>query len=208
MVYPVIDGCGAIQLKMRRYEIPASQFNALSAIMIGIFVRATAYAGLIARKQGCYPADNDTAIAPLWAVAGDQQELLAIASRDKIFGRHAEALGEEIGDSLRPPVRQAEIVHGRADGVCVAFDQEHLTRVLPYNVRHNGGYTLEPVLLIGADLPRSEFKMDGVDVHAAHAFAQVDAGDNLVQGVGPLQRFEGRGLQTVVNVVFGGLLRV
>ena len=117
--------------------------------MIGIFVRATAYAGLIARKQGCYPADNDTAIAPFWAVAGDQQELLAIASRDKIFGRHAEALGEEIGDSLRPPVRQAEIVHGRADGVCVAFDQEHLTRVLPYNVRHNGGYTLEPVLLIG-----------------------------------------------------------
>ena len=50
--------------------------------------------------------------------------------------------------------------------------------------------------------------MDRVDIHAAHALAQVDAGANLIQRIAPLQRHDGRGFQGVVDVVFRGLLHV
>ena len=46
-------------------------------------------------EQRCDPADRHTAVEPLRPVRRDLEELLAVALRDKVFGRHAELVGQD-----------------------------------------------------------------------------------------------------------------
>jgi hypothetical protein len=48
--------------------------------------------------------------------------LLAVALRGQVLGRDAEAVGERVGDGLRPAVGQRQVVDVGADGVRVTLD--------------------------------------------------------------------------------------
>ncbi len=109
----------------KRTFSPLLLFNALlSGLSLWGAVSAAAVAVLLPLEKRRDASDNHTPVPAFRPVRWDKQELLAVALGYKVFSWHAELLRQHIRDPLRPSIREAQIIHIRADGVGVAFDEE------------------------------------------------------------------------------------
>ena len=115
-----------------------------------------------ARYERRDPPHGDASVLTLRRLRVDLEIVLAIALRREVFGRHAELVGKYDGDSLRTPVREAQVVFVRADRIGVSLDQKHLVRIAVDNAVHRVRDALERRILIGGDAPRTEIEVDDV----------------------------------------------